>query len=66
MGAYLSGNNNNPYLIGSIEEVSNYLCQYLKIGVNSILIPDLYKEEDFEYAKEVMRMLRIKSHLLSV
>jgi len=65
MGAYLS-NNNNPYLVGSFEEVSNYLNLYLKTGVNCILICDLYKEEDFEYTSEVIRRLEIKSNLLSV
>lgn len=59
MGAYLSGNNNNPYLIGSVEEVANYLSLYVKAGANNLLIPDLYREEDFASIKDVIDALEL-------
>lgn len=53
MGAYRSGVNNNPYLIGSYKKVSEYLKKYYDIGVRVILLSDLYEREQFSHMNQV-------------
>ncbi|QUL57078.1 LLM class flavin-dependent oxidoreductase [Paenibacillus tritici] len=59
MGAYRSGINNNPYLVGSYEKVSEYIKRYHDIGVRVILLSDLYEREQFFHINKMRLMLNL-------
>jgi len=47
MGALLRAKSADPFLVGSYEEVTEYLTQYLDLGVKIVLIGNVHSEEDF-------------------
>lgn len=55
LNSYLSGNNNNPYLVGSYEEVAKYISKYRKYGVNAMLVSDLFSIEEFKHISKVIK-----------
>ncbi|PFZ92287.1 LLM class flavin-dependent oxidoreductase [Bacillus wiedmannii] len=58
LGSYLSGRNNNPFLVGSYEDVADYLFKYYKLGVRAFLIADLFSEEKFYHTEKVHKKLK--------
>lgn len=57
MGAYLSGNSFDPFLVGSYDEVAAYLNGYIKEGVNTMLFGHLTEEEDFQHLRRTLDLL---------
>jgi len=57
MGAFVKGRSNCPSLVGSYEEVANYLKGYIDRGVRSIIIHDLFTEEQFYHMSKVREQL---------
>ncbi|MNR43969.1 4-(gamma-L-glutamylamino)butanoyl-[BtrI acyl-carrier protein] monooxygenase BtrO [compost metagenome] len=62
MGAYLSGDKvDDPFIVGSYADVSNYLCKYIDLGVSTFLIGNIDEtEEEAEHLSEIMK--RLKTH----
>lgn len=59
MGAYLSGKTEDPYLVGSYDEIVSYLKQYIKLGVNTFLIGNTNEfEEEVEHIAQVMDLVK--------
>ncbi|NOU64075.1 LLM class flavin-dependent oxidoreductase [Paenibacillus sp. LMG 31461] len=60
MGAYLSGNKvDDPYIVGSYSDVSNYLCKYMDLGVRTFLIGNIDEtNEEAEHISEIMKRLK--------
>lgn len=58
MGGFNSGKVNNPVLVGSIDQVTNYLRLYLEAGVGAIIYSGLRDKEDFKSVKEITVALR--------
>ncbi|GAA0133906.1 LLM class flavin-dependent oxidoreductase [Paenibacillus sp. YSY-4.3] len=57
MGAYLNGLTEDPFLVGSYEEVAAYLQKYVNCGVTTFLFGDLNTEQDFIHINKTLRML---------
>jgi len=57
MGAYSSGMSTDPYLVGSYQEVADYLQEYIDCGVTTILLGDLYTEDGFFHFSQVKELL---------
>ncbi|WP_159944663.1 MULTISPECIES: LLM class flavin-dependent oxidoreductase [unclassified Nocardiopsis] len=57
-GAYLSDKGSMPILVGSYEEVSDYLARYLDVGVGALLLGGVFSREDFHHAGVVLDRVR--------
>ncbi|MDN4080992.1 LLM class flavin-dependent oxidoreductase [Paenibacillus polymyxa] len=58
MGAFTSGGQNNPLLVGSYEDVAAYFEKYLQLGVNVIILTELRSADEFEHVDQVMKLVR--------
>lgn len=47
LGAFKSGITIYPYLVGSYIEVAEYLSNYIKLGVNTIILNEPFSSEEF-------------------
>lgn len=54
LSAYRNGSSYCPYLVGSYEEVAQYLNKYLALGVQDLLLDGPYEEEEFIHINEVL------------
>ncbi len=58
MGGFNSGVANNPILVGSYQDVAEYMERYLQSGVSVVIAAGIYSEDDFAHANEVFRNIR--------
>ncbi|MEW9699661.1 LLM class flavin-dependent oxidoreductase [Paenibacillus sp. SI8] len=58
LGGFKSGAEFNPILVGSYDDVADYLLKYLELGVNKFIINNLSEEQDFEHIERVFRRTR--------
>ncbi|WP_051776051.1 LLM class flavin-dependent oxidoreductase [Paenibacillus tyrfis] len=58
LGAFISGLAHNPILVGSYDEVAAYMREYLKLGVNVIILTDLRSPFEFEHVDQVLKQVR--------
>lgn len=58
-GGLLSGKTIDPYIIGSDSDVTEYLKQYIELGVNSFLISNIDESpEEAEHISTVLTLLK--------
>ena len=54
-GPYSTGRTAAPMLVGSYDNVAEYLSRYLALGVSKVLLTKVDTEDDFRHAHEVLR-----------
>lgn len=57
-GIYRADKGAAPLLVGSYEQVAEYLGRYLDLGITKVLLGYMFDEEDFRHADAVLSMLR--------
>ncbi len=59
-GAFISGRNIYPYLVGSYETVAEYLYRYYMLGVRTLVLNVPFTAEEFEHRAKVFSILNNK------
>lgn len=57
-GAFRADKGNMPLLVGSYRNVADYLKRYLRLGVSTVILADMFAEEDFQHAAAVLADVR--------